>query len=557
MPDAAEQARRDQALAASHRDFDPRENMLLVEVFNPGYHTHLPTGSRAHSTTRSINYALDLLDTGKAENLVRAVAVLTKVISLQDSDPASRTFGIWSWYLEEPIEKMKSPDLNWADFGGTTLLQVRRDHRARLPAELAAALDEAIIRAMRCIKRRNTPPSYTNIAVLGAYVTLVGGETLNLAEFVDYGRARLKRLHDYTLENGALEEYNSPNYTMLAVRELTRLKADAIDPAARQTVEALLRIAWEEVARHFHPPTGQWAGPHSRSYGSILRGSQMADIQRATGGRAELRAEPRVEGVNRIPLDCPADLEPLFLTLSEPRTVTENFVKRFNRVGTTYLHPQFALGTVSNEDLWNQRRALLLYFGTRQKPGYMHLRFLKDDYDFSSAWITTAQRAGTVLGAVTFVTNGGDAHISLDPVKNAKIRARDLRLRLEFGGTAVDSVRITTKAGATEAQIQAGELALSFGFSVARFGELSGQLVAGGDERLRWLDVVFYHGEDREFDLAALEEAIVGFAFSVGPHGQVTAIREGAQLRMESGELSVTVAVKPGLKPVAAPVASR
>jgi hypothetical protein len=125
----------------------------------------------------------------------------------------------------------------------------------------------------------------------------------------------------------------------------------------------------------------------------------------------------------------------------------ETFVKRFNRIGTTYLHPQFALGTVNHEDLWNQRRALLLHFGTHQKPGYMHLRFLKNGYDLSSAWLTTAQREGVVLGAVNFVTNGGDTHISLDLVKNAKIKARDLRLRLEFGGAAIDGVKIGRPAG--------------------------------------------------------------------------------------------------------------
>ena len=74
-------------------------------------------------------------------------------------------------------------------------------------------------------------------------------------------------------------------------------------------------------------------------------------------------------------------------------------------------------------------------------------------------------------------------------------------------------------------------------------------MVAGGDERLRWLDVVFYNGEDREFDLAALQEAIIGFVFSVGPHGRVTTKLDGAQLRMECGELSINAAVKPGLKP--------
>ena len=550
LPDTAEQVRRDKALAAKHKTFDPKANMILVEVHNPGYAINLKNGSLGHPTMGSLSYALDLLDTGKPENLARAVAILRKVLSLQDTNPASKTYGLWSWYLEEPLEKMRTPDYNWADFGATTLLQVTRDHRSRLPADLARAVDASIVHCLRCIKKRNSPPSYTNIAVLGSYATLIGGETLNLPEFLNYGRERLKRFYEYTLENGTFEEYNSPGYTMLALRELTRIKADTTDPEARKIIDALLRTAWTEVARHFHAPTRLWAGPHSRCYYTIPTGPTPEDIQRATGGRVDFGIASKSQGDLRIPLACPADLAPLFQPLKEPRTVVETFVKRFNRIGTTYLHPQYALGSINNEDLWNQRRALLLYFGTYQKPGYMHLRFLKNDYDFSSAWITTTQKEGLVVGAVNFVTNGGDAHISLDMVKHAKIKASDLRLRLEFGGPAADLVKIIGQKDSWE--IKAGELSLSFGLACARFGDYEGKLIAGGDDKLRWLDVVLYSGVEREFDLAALPQAIIGFVFSVGPHGPVTSRLEAGKLFLGCDGLSVTTPVKPGSKPVGA-----
>ena len=35
----------------------------------------------------------------------------------------------------------------------------------------------------------------------------------------------------------------------------------------------------------------------------------------------------------------------------------------------------------------------------------------------------------------------------------------------------------------------------------------------------RWLDVVLYHGDERQFDLSALTDAIVAFGFAVGPLG--------------------------------------
>lgn len=38
------------------------------------------------------------------------------------------------------------------------------------------------------------------------------------------------------------------------------------DPETLASVDYLFRNAWKTVADHFHPATGQWAGPHSRDY---------------------------------------------------------------------------------------------------------------------------------------------------------------------------------------------------------------------------------------------------------------------------------------------------
>ena len=77
LPVPAEQELLDKALAPRHREFDAKENMLLSRIFNPGYHSHLATGSLAHSTKAALDYALELLDTGKPENLQRATRVLS------------------------------------------------------------------------------------------------------------------------------------------------------------------------------------------------------------------------------------------------------------------------------------------------------------------------------------------------------------------------------------------------------------------------------------------------------------------------------------------------
>ena len=61
-----------------HQQFDPAENLVRVSVFNPGYATTLKTGTSAHAIRQSLDYALGLLDTGKAEYLERAGAILRR-----------------------------------------------------------------------------------------------------------------------------------------------------------------------------------------------------------------------------------------------------------------------------------------------------------------------------------------------------------------------------------------------------------------------------------------------------------------------------------------------
>ncbi len=537
-PTGTQLARLDRALANSHAQYDPAEQMLRRPFSSPGYHTTL-TGGLVHGTKDSLSYAVGLLDTGRSVELDRAVAIIRRVVALQDSDPASKTYGIWSWFLEEPLAQMRPPDYNWADFNGVSLLQIARDHRERLPVDLARAVDDSILYACRAIKKRNVGPSYTNIAIMGTYVTLVAGELYNLPEFKTYGLERLRRFHEHTMANGAFEEYNSPTYTLIALYELSRLKAHVQSSEAQPMIDTLVRRAWEEIATHFHSPTRQWAGPHSRAYASLNRPAALAAIQRGTAGRVDLGADDPDREELRLPLACPPDLEPLFGPLATPRTVSETFIKRTEIVGTSFLHPKYALGSVNQGDLWNQRRPLLLHFGSASRPGYVQLRFLKNNYDFSSAIFTGAQRESLVLGAVHLITDGGDTHISLDKVKAGKIRARDLRLRFEVGGTAAQQVQVTPTGFTTP------DLNIAVAFARARFDGREATITIGSDQNNRWLDAVFYSGPEREFDLAALDEAFAAFTFCVG-NAVTPAIKlETGRATVSAADLTLTAPLKP------------
>jgi len=519
-------------LSKQDERYDPAEQMIRRPFSSPGYHTTLK-GGHVHPTRDSLDYAVALLDSGQSDRLKRADQILRRVISLQDQNPLSRTYGIWSWFVEEPLEKMSPPDWNWADFCGTQLLQVAIDHNDRLDADLQSKVRESILHAGRAIKRRNVGPGYTNIAVMGAYVTLVAGEHFDDQELADYGRARLKRFHDHTFAQGSFSEYNSPTYSIVAITELSRMLRHVKDAESQRLLRELTRFAWSHVARHFHAPTGQWAGPHSRCYATLLRDSTRAFIQRAAHGQVSfLPDSAALESLNahRIGAECPPDLIDYFTSLDEPRAEVEAFAtnspETHDIIGTTYLHPDYTLGSVNIGDLWNQRRPLLAYWKTEAGAVAMRLRCLHDDYDYSSASIFTVQDRGDILGAVVFATDRGDTHISLDRLKNATIRAKDLRLRLQFEG-AIDNLQLSARGRLNQPiRISSGPVNVNLQIPHAVFADYP----VSAETTRTAIDVVLYKGPEKSINFAELGEAAVIFALTVST----------GQEPIETGQLSIT-----------------
>src|SRR5882724_604655 len=104
--------------------YDEKESLLRTRR-GPDYNYHTSVRNTfPHQTRESFEYALLLLEEGSEERRQRALRVLDKDLALQNTDPASKYYGLWSYYLEEPLEKMSAVDFNWADFNGALLLMI-------------------------------------------------------------------------------------------------------------------------------------------------------------------------------------------------------------------------------------------------------------------------------------------------------------------------------------------------------------------------------------------------------------------------------------------------
>ncbi|MBP3323256.1 MAG: hypothetical protein J6M16_03600 [Clostridia bacterium] len=529
----------------------------------PFYHSQLHHCD-VHSTLAAFVYANMLLATGDEADLNRAIEVLSHAAALQDKDPASSTFGIWSWYMEEPLENMNPPDWNWADFCGKQIMQVFLFHSERMPKELLEELKETVRCACLSIFRRNMHPGYTNISIMGAYVTLVAGQYFGWKDMFDYGVSRFEKAHEYTMKNGTFAEYNSSAYTSEAINDLTRIYTEIEDSHIHDLAGDMLDVAWRTVAEHFHAPTKQWTGPNARSYTWLTTDSTLSFLRVALDNGEEFVTDDRFTydpALVYIDLFCPEKYKKAFKEC-ETHDVNLGFTRGESiksprtHIAIAHLCPEYTLSSWESMETWNQCRNLMGYWGG-EKPRFISATILHDLYDFSTGMFVTAQYKGNALITASLRTNGGDTHCGIDRMLDEKTNAYDIRVRIELGGAIesppiLENNTVILKDGGVNIKITL--LGSEFDGKPCKLEirdtswdkemqashtNLHRRLTT--DEPRYYIDAVFYHGEYKEFKLNEIENAYATFCVSMeGTEPLNTEIKDEAGYLYVNTEISGT-----------------
>jgi len=507
-----------------------QQHQLLASTIPTGsYQCALRAGSEVHPTLNSLCYAITLLRAGGDDRVRRATDIIAKVLSLQDTDATSRTFGIWPVYIEEPLAVTEVPDFNWADFMGSQLVYIRRNHTNYLTAELLAKVDEALLSAALAIFRRNVGSGYTNIAFAGAAVTAAIGELLGRPEFVRYARQRFHNIIQHTDYHGGFTEYNSPTYAFISLQYCEWTHQMVEDDYVLQAAEKLRRTVWEYYAGHFHPGTSQLAGPHARAYSNWLQPDQVWQLSVRTGANLASRLGKLPEGPDPTgvlsyvePMPCPSDIAQRFERLLDAPVERHHCYIRLEDQsasirGTTWLTHNACLGSVNHDNLWVQRHPLIGYWRTDVDPAVcFRLRFLHDGQDFASAYIRTCQRRCRVLSTLSLLTNKGDWHPHLDrPEIDGLFEAEDFRLRCELTGCKVSGQQLDER----RYELSAGDHKVVIHTAPGQFGPYDitwelGQSRQGDDQQV-FVDAICYQGARREFQFQDLGNVVLVVAAEI------------------------------------------
>jgi hypothetical protein len=504
------------------RDCDSRYNeqlrMVGLPFHSPGYHSRVSSGTWVHPIITAFEYALLLLQTGEPARVERAIGVLDHLLTLQDVDPTSKTYGIWPYLAEEPLAEMAPPDWNWAEFCGFRIAQALRCYEACFSASFTGQLRTALEHAAWSVFRRNVTPGYTNIAIMGGGVCAVAGEILGQPSLLAYGRRRLQNCVTHAAYHGTFTEYNSPAYTPLALHETERILQLVSDPATRTAAEQLRRVSWEVIASHFHPGTGQWAGPHARTYSDRLDDEFIEELSQRTG----VAIQPTGGAANRLwcgPIDltvptlpCPPDLIARFRALPEdPVRLRTNFIRRADEAtstrGTTWMTAEACLGSVSRENLWYQRHPVIGYWKTNNAvPAVLRLRFLCDGVDFSSAYVRSVQCDTKVLSSISLVTGLGYNALHMDAPPKGIFEAADFRVRYHLIAPGATGAGNELRAGAWRAHIHPAP---------GKFGPFTVRWETGQGDGEAWVDGVCYQGPKRSFEFAEFGEVALAAGLEI------------------------------------------
>lgn len=235
-----------------------------------------PLALPRHSIRGSVWYALGLLMRNGAGDDKQASQVIETVLKYQFDAPGRVFHGTFLRAPEEPYPPenavvWRDYDPNWREFIVTALALVQLEYADRLPEALLPKMDAAIHRAVMGALARGLSASYTNIALMHAFMLCFAGKRFAEPTWFAEGERMARRVHVLFKQHDAFAEYNSPTYYGVDLYALALWRSyPKLSLLLARLGEEMEASLWRDVAQFYHADLRNIAGPYDRSYGMDL-----------------------------------------------------------------------------------------------------------------------------------------------------------------------------------------------------------------------------------------------------------------------------------------------
>ena len=225
-----------------------------------------PRPERGHVVRESLWYATGLLATGSPAST--AIRIVDTVLDLQFDESGAVFDGTWPRAAQEPRPRTggavmwRDYDPNWRQFIGCLLGVLARDFAQPLGAARCERMHVAIARALRGEGADRIVATYSNIALMQAWLAVEFGDAATLARGVELARA----VDAAYRRDGGFAEFNSPTYYGIDLWGLG-LWRRARNSTLVELGAALERDLWRDIAQFHHGGLRNLCGPYDRAYG--------------------------------------------------------------------------------------------------------------------------------------------------------------------------------------------------------------------------------------------------------------------------------------------------
>ncbi|KAI0022133.1 hypothetical protein F4780DRAFT_203570 [Xylariomycetidae sp. FL0641] len=233
-------------------------------------------------------YTPGLLYRAQGDDVTHAIAAIENLLAtqmLEDFDSA--WYGTYKVAPDAPIptpnstlfppEIYETYDPNWREFIGSQLVQVVEEFGHLLSDDLIGRIEDSLEQAAIGGMRRNgTFPEgdnlslgYSNPGIMRALVVGWIGVRRNNETYLDFARHQGNDLLALFQRDGqnVLAEYNAPNYYGIDMWALgANIQYGPEDMPMTTNARYMINETWKDIAAHFNPYLGNFAGPYDRAY---------------------------------------------------------------------------------------------------------------------------------------------------------------------------------------------------------------------------------------------------------------------------------------------------